>query len=237
MTVLAALRPGGKPAEVGSLAYPPAQLARTRAAWRARARREALYAQRWAIPLGLVVGSAFGVYVASQAGDLAGAAIAAAMLAGCAVWPRFRFDSDHGGPLRAAETWKAAWDDAARCLRRGLDRGWTICWDRQLPGWDDPVTIAVGPAGVWGIWIAPPGVANNPDGLAQALGAIFPEAYHGDLRVQVRTHTAARNPNWWRQVVTEMVCANLNASPGDCHRWTDRIEATTLPDPEAMRGG
>lgn len=236
MTVLGALRPGGKPVEVGRLAYPSAQLARTRAAWRARARREALSAQRWAIPLGLVAGSAFGIYVASRAGDLAGAAIAALMLAGCAVWTSFRFES-HATPVRAHETWKAAWDDAARCLRTGLDRGWTICWDRQLPGWGDPVTIAVGPAGVWGIWIAPPRVANNPDGLAQTLGAIFPEAYQGGVHVQVRTHTSARNPNWWRQVVTEMVCANLYASPGDCHRWIDRIEQTTLPDPETMRGG
>jgi len=234
VAILAALRPGGKPIEVGRLAHPTAQLARTRAAWRARARREALAAQRWTIPLGIILGSAFGIYVASQAGDLAGAGIAAVALAGCAVWPGLRFES-HATPLRAQETWKAAWDDAARRLRTGLDRGWTICWDRQLPGWDDPVTIAVGPSGIWGIWIAPPGAANNPDGLAQTLGALFPEAYQGELRLQVRTHTAARNPNWWRKVVTEMVCANLSASPGDCRRWMERIEQTTLPNPEAMR--
>jgi hypothetical protein len=32
-----------------------------------------------------------------------------------------------------------------------------------------------------------------------------------------------------------MVCANLSASPGDCRRWMERIEQTTLPNPEAMR--
>jgi hypothetical protein len=234
VATLAALRPGGKPIEVGRLAHPKTRLARTRAAWRARARREALAAQRWAIPLGIIVGSAFGAYVASRAGDLVGAGIGAVALAGCVAWPGLRFES-HAAPLRAQETWKAAWDDAARRLRSGLDRDWTIFWDRQLPGWDDPVTIAVGPSGIWGIWIAPPGAANNPDGLAETLGAVFPEAYHGELRLQVRTHTAARNPNWWRKVVTEMVCADLSASPGDRRRWTERIGQTTLADPEAIR--
>lgn len=236
MAILSALRPGGKPVEVGRLAYPPAQLARTRAAWRARARRESLRAQRWATPLGIALGCVFGAYVASAAGDLAGAGTGMLMLAGCAAWPGLRFEA-HATPVRAAEAWKAAWDDAARCLRTGLDHGWTLCWDRHLPGWASPVTVAVGPSGIWGIWIAPPGTRNDPDSLAQVLAAIFPEAHQGGVAVQVRTHTAARNTTWWRQVATEMVCANLSASPGDCRKWLERLDQTTLADPEAMRDG
>jgi hypothetical protein len=68
------------------------------------------------------------------------------------------------------------------------------------------------------------------------MGEIFPEGHHG-LSVQVRTGEGRTHARWWRQVVTEMVCANLSASPGDCHRFLTRIEQTTLADLEAIRDG
>ena len=235
MAVLDALRHGGKPVEVGRLTYPPAQLARTRAAWRARARREVLSAERWAVPLGIVAGSLSGLMAASAAGDLAGAGTALVVLGGAAALPYRRLDG-LDGPVRSWAAWRIAWDQAARCLRTGLDRSWTICWDRRLPGWVDPVTIAVGPSGIWAIWVAPPGVRNDPHALANQMGEIFPEGHHG-LSVQVRTGEGRTHARWWRQVVTEMVCANLSASPGDCHRFLTRIEQTTLADLEAIRDG
>lgn len=221
--------------EVGQFGYACAEFVRIQAAWRARVRREALASQGWAALCGLVVGGLAGAVVGSQSTPWGGVWPALVLLAGFMAWPWRRF-AETDPVVRAWAGWSHTWCEMAQALRIGLDSDWTICWDRRVPGWADPVTIAIGATGVWGLWVAPPGTAMDPDHLALQISTILAGDEGGPV-VRVQMVEWATPATQWRHTVTQMVCGVLWASPGDCLRMVSLVKDRTMEDPEMMRRG
>lgn len=224
------LAPTGRPAELGRLAHATVEAQRARRAWRGYVRREMLRGARWAVPLGVLLGALVGDAVAQASSVVVGVSCGFVVLAGCAALPRRRV-SGLDGQVRAFDAWAAAWEQAGTALRAGLDRAWTICWDRRLGGWSEPLTLAVGPSGLWALVVVPPGRRAEADRLLRLL---VDHVAPAGVQVEVRCLSAAAGARAWRALAAQMVCARFSCPPGERRRVLDRIEATLVEDPAVL---
>lgn len=221
---------GGRPIELGRLAHAAVEAERARRAWRGFVRREMLRGARWAAPLGMLLGALVGGAVAEASIAVAGVGCGLVILAGFLAATHRRV-SGLDRYVRAFDQWAAAWREAGTALQAGLDRDWTICWDRRLVGWPNPVTLALGPSGLWGLVVVPPGRRSDAGAL---LGLVMDQVAPPGLQVEVRCLPTGAGPRAWRALVAQMVCAPLSCPPGERRRVLARIEATLVEDPAVL---
>lgn len=150
-------------------------------------------------------------------------------------WPLI--EPGGGGIEKRWRAWRTLAGGMVQALRRSLSAEWTVLWHRRLPGVSEPVTVVVGPAGVWGfvtLWPAGPedgtGEATSQAKLeaTKALGELLPAG----LMVEV---CVARIPDndvgSWRVTVDDVAGRVVVLDARDVNRLAGRVEQQTLAAP------
>lgn len=144
-----------------------------------------------------------------------------------AAWRCQRRRNRSKADLRSWQLWRTVNDDMVTALRSGLTPYWTVLWDRRLPDVPHPVTLIVGPPGVWALQCAPPGVSADWKSLTAALRTLLPQGWtvHAYVVPTVRWEDA-----WPRFTAQLAIHPAVNLSPGDRRRLVDYLAASTGPE-------
>lgn len=173
------------------------------------------------LALGVGAGAAMGATTTVTLGLLSGAIVA---LGGLVL--AFLPGEQQRGPW---QRWRQVRRQLVTSLRE-LTPDWAVLWDRRLDGAPSPVTVAIGPTGIWLLWIPEPEwaahdsrpiLAQLTQDIAEAVGApsFAVQAYAMHERAHV-THVA-------RLMITGVPQAGVD----QLHDWTERVNANTLQEP------
>jgi hypothetical protein len=122
----------------------------------------------------------------------------------------------------------ARWVHARRVLERELrllGSEWRLLWDRRVPGLPAPGIVAVGPSGVWVLWLPEPGPAPGADFKATA------EAISEQTGLTAGAYMLTVPEKQFGVFVQQMACAPRAASPPDIARAAELLDSTLLQEP------
>jgi hypothetical protein len=223
------------PHEVGSPTYAPTTLRQLEGQHRAQLRRKG-DVRTWRIfaALYLVLGVGLVAGAAVETGRKG--AVAAVVVAGVALgmtWARRPWVDRRPEVLTAWELWARSNADMVTALRSGLGPEWVVLWERRVPDWRDPVTWAVGPGGLWALWVAPP---DQPSAKVthDQVAPLLLDVVADEPALITRVADVPTPPTWWEQVTAAMVVTPLVLSAGDVRRLAGRIDTETLAETEAL---
>jgi hypothetical protein len=126
------------------------------------------------------------------------------------------------------------WVRARRVLERELRMlggEWRLLWDRRVPGLPAPGVVAVGPSGVWVLWLPEPGPAPNADFKATA------EALSEEAGIAAGAYMLTLPEQQFGVFVQEMACAPRAASLGDIAHAAERLDSILLQEPVLVPEG
>jgi hypothetical protein len=125
-----------------------------------------------------------------------------------------------------------------RGARRVLERElrllggeWRLLWDRRVAGLPAPGIVAVGPSGVWVLWLPEPGPTPSADFKATA------EALSEETGIAAGAYMLTLPEQQFGVFVQEMACAPRAASHGDVARSAERLDSTLLQEPVLVEEG
>jgi len=219
------------PHEYGTPDVADAEYARVHGEWRNQRRRLVRKVVRRRLPAGLIAAAAVIALLWSQQTMQHWVLIVGGLVFGAMVvaWPlRAHFGGPPPPPVAVWLTWRNGRRAMATALRGGLDGRWHVAWDRLVPGWNRPVTLAVGPTGIWALWGTEPGYRPDKDQLAttvcEALGA-------GNVAVWGWAGQPWQRPTGCSELVTLMVVGEVRLSPAQVRQWAAVVDERTMSEP------
>jgi hypothetical protein len=197
--------------------WPASELQRVRAQARRLARTRAGRQVRWVAGL-----AAAAAAIAAVLGVSPIEAGGAAILSVAAWW--VHHTSGETQVVARWRTWRYGRGVLERELRL-LGPEWRILWDRRVYGLPAPAILAVGPSGVWTLWLPEPGIDAHADPHATAT------AVYEASGVPAVAYVLQRRPEQLRDFVHEIACAPRVASRDDIARAAQRLHTTLLQEP------
>ena len=173
------------------------------------------------IVLGAAVGLAMAVITSLPVGLLVGAGLALGLF-GLAFLP-------NGEQRVPWHEWRRSRRRLVAGLRE-LPREWTVLWDRRFDAAPTPVTIALGPTGIWLLWAPEPEWAGHD--LSPILAQLTDEIGERVLAPSFAVHTyAIHTRTHINRVLALMVAGVPQAGPDQLRDWIERIDANTIQEP------
>jgi hypothetical protein len=117
---------------------------------------------------------------------------------------------------------------------RLLDSSWRLLWDRRVDALPGPVTIAVGPSGVWILWWVEPVMTVQLSDERTSAAAEQVAEFSG-LPTQLHAWLERQSAAEIRELVHGIACAPVHASADDVNQAAEMLDAALLQEPVEIR--
>jgi len=170
---------------------------------------------------GALGGAAMAIATTTALGAIAAAILAAALIT-LAFFP--------GDQLR--QPWQQ-WRQTRRYLiarLRDLGPEWTVLWDRWLHAAPTPVTVALGPSGLWLLWTPEPEWATQRAApiLEQLMHEMDDTIPHTGLTVHAASFYDTGDVD---RAVNLMIAGAPQAGADELREWAQHLHLTTIQEP------